>query len=60
MGTMTEDEPWRQWVPPAVIAQILPALASEAKIDWTKPLDQWSRDDMIGFLHLALCSSAKR
>jgi hypothetical protein len=54
MGKMTKDEPWQQWVHPSVIAQILPALASEAKADWSKPLNDWTREEMINFLELAL------
>ena len=45
----------RQWVPPSVIAEVLPRLADESRVDWAKPLNQWTRDEMIGFLDLALC-----
>jgi hypothetical protein len=34
----------------AVITAILPALADEAKIDWSLSLNDWSREMMTGFL----------
>jgi hypothetical protein len=37
----------------AVVRSILPALAEQANIDWTQPLQDWSADVMISFLLLA-------
>jgi hypothetical protein len=45
-------EPWDA----GAIASILPSLfqALEEKIDWTRPVHNWSRDQMINFLLSAL------
>ena len=32
------------------VAAILPQLADASDVDWSKPLDQWSRETMISFL----------
>ena len=37
----------------AAVRSILPALADQAGIDWTKPLQDWSGDLMTSFLLLA-------
>jgi hypothetical protein len=34
----------------AVIRSILPTLASQVKIDWARPLSDWSKDEMTDFL----------
>jgi hypothetical protein len=34
----------------AVIRSILPTLADQVKIDWARPLADWSKDEMTGFL----------
>jgi hypothetical protein len=45
-----EPSPWDM----GAIVAILGDLASEAKVDWNKPLKAWSRDEMVGFLMVAL------
>jgi hypothetical protein len=37
----------------AVVTSILPALADQARIDWSLPLSAWSKDTMTNFLLLA-------
>jgi hypothetical protein len=37
----------------AVVASILPTLADKAAIDWSQPLQAWSKDTMTNFLFLA-------
>jgi hypothetical protein len=37
----------------AVVRSILPALADQAAIDWSQPLQAWSKDTMVNFLLLA-------
>lgn len=44
-----DQQPWDH----GAIATILPRLATEAKIDWARALNDWSKDEMIGFLGLA-------
>jgi hypothetical protein len=36
-----------------IIAEIIPELFDEADIDWSRPLGQWSKEEMIRFLSLA-------
>ena len=36
----------------AVVRSILPTLADTAGIDWSLPLESWSKDTMVGFLLL--------
>jgi hypothetical protein len=44
--TGTDPDPWDA----GAVAAILPQLADDAAIDWTRPLSDWSRDVMIAFL----------
>jgi hypothetical protein len=37
----------------AVVRSILPTLADQAAIDWSQPLEAWSKDTMVNFLLLA-------
>jgi hypothetical protein len=37
----------------AVVLSILPMLADQCAIDWAKPLANWSREEMAGFIELA-------
>jgi hypothetical protein len=37
----------------AVVRSILPTLADQAAIDWSQPLETWSKDTMTNFLLLA-------
>jgi hypothetical protein len=37
----------------AVVTSILPTLADQAAIDWSQPLEAWSKDTMTNFLLLA-------
>ena len=37
----------------AVVKSILPALADTAGVDWSQPLNGWSKETMTGFLMLA-------
>jgi hypothetical protein len=37
----------------AVVHSILPTLADQAAIDWSQPLEAWSKDTMASFLLLA-------
>ena len=37
----------------AVVLSILPMLADQCAIDWAKPLADWSREEMAGFIELA-------
>jgi hypothetical protein len=37
----------------AVVRSILPTLADQAAIDWSQPLEAWSKDLMVNFLLLA-------
>jgi hypothetical protein len=37
----------------AIVRSILPTLADQATIDWSKPLANWSRNEMAGFIDLA-------
>jgi hypothetical protein len=37
----------------AVVRSILPTLADQAAIDWSQPLEAWSKDTMTSFLLLA-------
>jgi hypothetical protein len=37
----------------AIVRSILPTLADQATIDWSKPLASWSRNEMAGFIDLA-------
>jgi hypothetical protein len=37
----------------AVVRSILPTLADQAAIDWSQPLQAWSKDVMVNFLMLA-------
>jgi hypothetical protein len=37
----------------AVVRSILPMLAEKAAIDWSQPLEAWSKDTMVNFLLLA-------
>jgi hypothetical protein len=36
----------------AVVRSILPALADQAAVDWSRPLAMWSKDEMVNFLLL--------
>jgi hypothetical protein len=37
----------------AIVLSILPKLADQSAIDWSKPLAEWSREEMAGFVGLA-------
>ena len=37
----------------AIVLSILPKLADQSTIDWSKPLAEWSREEMAGFVGLA-------
>ena len=37
----------------AVVRSILPTLADQAAIEWSQPLEAWSKDTMVNFLLLA-------
>ena len=37
----------------AIVQSILPMLADQASIDWSKPLAGWSKEEMTGFIGLA-------
>ena len=37
----------------AIVRSILSRLADQATIDWSKPLANWSKDEMAGFVELA-------
>jgi hypothetical protein len=37
----------------AIVLSILPMLADQSPIDWSKPLATWSREEMAGFVGLA-------
>ena len=37
----------------AIVHSILPMLADQASIDWSKPLAGWSKQEMAGFVGLA-------
>ena len=37
----------------AIVLSILPTLADQSAIDWSKPLAEWSREEMAGFVGLA-------
>jgi len=37
----------------AIVLSILPMLADQSAIDWSKPLTDWSREEMAGFVGLA-------
>ena len=39
----------------AIVLSILPALADQFPIDWSKPLAEWSREEMVDFVELAGC-----
>jgi hypothetical protein len=45
-----DTNPWDA----GAVATILPELADETTIDWSKPLEAWSRETMISFLVTAL------
>ena len=38
----------------AVVQSILPMLADQTSIDWSKPLASWSKEEMAGFIGRAL------
>jgi hypothetical protein len=38
----------------AIVRSILSKLAEGAKIDWSKPLARWSKEEMAGFIELAM------
>ena len=38
----------------AIVQSILPMLADQAKVDWSKPLAGWSKQEMTGFVEQAL------
>jgi hypothetical protein len=38
----------------AVVGSILSRLADQARIDWSKPLASWSKQEMTGFIELAM------
>ena len=44
--TGQDPDPWDA----GAVATILPDLAEAAKIDWSKPLNDWSREGMVEFL----------
>jgi len=48
--TGLDPNPWDS----GAVATILPQLADVSGIDWSKPLDAWSRETMTGFLTAAL------
>jgi hypothetical protein len=48
--TGLDPNPWDA----GAVATILPQLADVPGIDWSKPLDAWSRETMTGFLTAAL------
>jgi hypothetical protein len=50
---MNDDDTYRQWIPSSVLEGILPRLA-ESGTDWSKPLNAWSRSEMVTFLNNAL------
>jgi len=37
----------------AIVLSVLPRLADQSAIDWAKPLADWSREEMAGFVGLA-------
>jgi hypothetical protein len=37
----------------AIVRSILPELADKAAIDWSQPLEAWSKDTMVNFLLIA-------
>ena len=37
----------------AIVLSILPKLADQSAIDWSKPLAEWSREEMASFVGLA-------
>jgi hypothetical protein len=37
----------------AIVLSILPTLADQSAIDWSKPLAEWSREEMAGFVRSA-------
>jgi hypothetical protein len=39
----------------AIVLSVLPKLADEAGIDWSKPVAEWSREEMASFVGLAWC-----
>jgi hypothetical protein len=39
----------------AIVLSILPMLADQSPIDWSKPLTEWSREEMADFVGLASC-----
>ena len=39
----------------AIVLSILPMLADQSSIDWSKPLSEWSREEMADFVGLACC-----
>jgi hypothetical protein len=53
MGAMSDDDIYRQWIPSSVLEGILPRLA-ETSADWSKPLNAWTRSEMVTFLNNAL------
>jgi alkylated DNA nucleotide flippase Atl1 len=38
----------------AVVGSILSRLADQAKVDWSRPLASWSKQEMTGFIELAM------
>lgn len=50
---MSDDDTYRQWIPSSVLEGILSRLG-ESGTDWSKPLNAWSRSEMVTFLNNAL------
>jgi hypothetical protein len=44
----------KQWVPSATIERTLPRLAEVPGIDWSKPLNELSKAEMVSFLRAAI------
>ena len=43
----------------AIVQSILPMLADQAAIDWSKPLAGWSKQEMAGFIGLAMATDRR-
>jgi hypothetical protein len=53
MGSLIGEDFWLRWFPTGVIEAALPHIA-EIGFDWSKPLSEWSREEMTRFLREAL------
>jgi hypothetical protein len=49
MGSMKD-----RWIPSTTLEGILPQLAEVPNINWLKPLNEWSKAEMVTFLRAAL------